>query len=94
MSGPQGLVGLTQRGSAGAALFQLATQSLAGDQDQALASTLLDAPQLPGGDLVDPLPDGLVMWALDEPRPEVAVQELAHLAAEPGPGVDAVGDAA
>ena len=60
--------------------------------DQLGALTLADPPQLVTGDVIDRRPRVLIVSVSPPVGAEVTVEQLAHLGADPGGDVDAIGD--
>ena len=71
------LLGLVHDVGRRAAAQRLLAQPLAGEPDEPLAPALVRAPELGVGDGLDALPDREVHRLLEEPRPEVAVEQFA-----------------
>src|SRR5207248_431394 len=76
------------------ATFELLLESATGKGHQALAAALMGTPQFGVGNVIDPLPNGVVRGALFPLDAEVAVVELDHFGSQPRARVDAVGDRA
>ena len=87
--GAQDVVGLAAPHAQG----PLPREAAAREHHQALAAQLVDAPELPGGDVLRAVPHRGVLGPLAQRRADVALEQLVHLAAEPARRVDPVGDA-
>ena len=91
--GVQDFFGQCDLGGPAAALLQLGAQAAPGKGHQPLPATFVGSPQFLIGDAGDALPNGEFGRPLYPPRAQVAVIQIGHVMRNPGPRMDAIGNA-